>query len=250
MKNKTVIITGGAQGIGRGLVRSFLDEGWNVSAADIDGEAGLELVEVMKQDERLSFFKCDVSGAVETEKMVNETAKKYGAINAVINNAGIGINKSISELSIEEWNRVLAVNLTSVFLLAKFSRIYLEKSRGSIINIASTRALMSEANTEAYSASKGGVAALTHSLAVSLGPLIRVNCISPGWIEVSDYKKKRDFKEPVHSEADRKQHPAGRVGAPSDIAQLALYLVSDKAGFITGQNFVVDGGMTKRMIYV
>ncbi|MBN2753973.1 MAG: SDR family oxidoreductase, partial [Candidatus Goldbacteria bacterium] len=91
---------------------------------------------------------------------------------------------------------------------------------------------------------------LTHSLAVSLGSDVRVNCISPGWIEVSDFKKKRDFKEPVHSEADRLQHPVGRVGVPSDIAQLALYLVSDKAGFITGQNFTVDGGMTKKMIYV
>lgn len=250
MKNKTVIITGGAQGIGRGLVRAFLNEGWNVSAADIDGEAGLELVELMKEDKRLSFFKCDVSAPSETDKLASETAKKYGAINAVVNNAGIGINKSISELSIEEWNRVLSVNLTSVFLLAKFSRIYLEKSKGSIVNIASTRALMSEQNTEAYSASKGGIVALTHALSVSLGPLIRVNCISPGWIEVSDFKKKKDFKEPVHSDADKNQHPAGRVGVPSDIAQLALYLVSDKAGFITGQNFVVDGGMTKRMIYV
>jgi NAD(P)-dependent dehydrogenase (short-subunit alcohol dehydrogenase family) len=120
---------------------------------------------------------------------------------------------------------------------------------GSIVNIASTRALQSEANTEAYSASKGGVVALTHALAVSLGPDIRVNCISPGWIAVDDWKKSARRKQPVLRPEDHAQHPVGRVGHPEDIAALAAYLISSKASFITGQNFVVDGGMTKKMIY-
>lgn len=250
MKNKTVIITGGAQGIGRGMVQEFISDGWNVMMADIDGEAALELLDAMDAGNQLSFCKCDVSNEAEVEKLIKDCAAAFGSVDAIINNAGIGNNKPVTELTLAEWNRVMGVNLTSIFLTAKYGAGFLRKSKGAIVNIASTRALMSEPNTEAYSATKGGVVALTHSLAVSLGSDVRVNCISPGWIEVSDFKKKRDFKEPVHSEADRLQHPVGRVGVPSDIAQLALYLVSDKAGFITGQNFTVDGGMTKKMIYV
>ncbi|PKL91054.1 MAG: oxidoreductase [Candidatus Goldiibacteriota bacterium HGW-Goldbacteria-1] len=249
MKNKTVIITGGAQGIGRGMVQEFMEDKWNVMMADIDGEAALELLDAMNAGNQLSFCKCDVSAEAEVEKLIKGCAAAFGSVDAIINNAGIGNNKPVTELTLAEWNRVMGVNLTSIFLTAKYGAPHLKKNKGAIVNMASTRALMSEPNTEAYSATKGGVVALTHSLAVSLGPDVRVNCISPGWIEVSDFKKKRDFKEPVHSEADKTQHPAGRVGVPSDIAQLALYLVSDKAGFITGQNFVVDGGMTKKMIY-
>jgi len=250
MKNKTVIITGGAQGIGRGMVQEFLEDKWNVMMADIDGEAALEVLDVMNAGNQLSFCKCDVSVEAEVEKLIKDCMAAFGSVDAIINNAGIGNNKPVTELTLAEWNRVMGVNLTSVFLTAKYGAPHLKKNKGAIVNMASTRALMSEPDTEAYSATKGGVVALTHSLAVSLGPDVRVNCISPGWIEVSDFKKKRDYKEPVHSEADKNQHPVGRVGVPSDIAQLALYLVSDKAGFITGQNFVIDGGMTKKMIYV
>lgn len=248
--NKTAIITGGAQGIGRGIVEAFINGGWNVVFGDIDAEAGKELLEKLKVEKRLSFVPCDVSNEVEVKNLVEAGAKTYGSVDAVINNAGIGVFKPLSDLTAVEWNKVLAVNLTSVFLFAKYAASYLKQSRGSIVNIASTRALMSEPNTESYSASKGGIVALTHALAVSLGPDVRVNCISPGWIETADFQKKANFKEPKHSDADKKQHPAGRVGVPADIAQLAVYLASEKAGFITGQNFTVDGGMTKKMIYV
>ena len=153
-------------------------------------------------------------------------------------------------MSLAEWNRVLAINLTGTFLCAKYSAPHLAKTKGSIVNIASTRALMSEPDTETYSASKGGVVALTHSLALSLGPDVRVNCISPGWIEVSGWKKRRARRAAKLSEMDHKQHPAGRVGRPEDIASLVAYLISPEAGFITGANFIVDGGMTRKMIYV
>lgn len=153
-------------------------------------------------------------------------------------------------MSLDEWNRVIAVNLTGAMLCVKHAAPHLRAARGAIVNIASTRALMSEPNTEAYAASKGGIVALTHALAMSLGPDVRVNCICPGWIDSAPWQKKSKRKTPQWSEQDHTQHPAGRVGEPMDIANMAVYLLSEKAGFITGQNFVVDGGMTKKMIYL
>jgi NAD(P)-dependent dehydrogenase (short-subunit alcohol dehydrogenase family) len=136
-----------------------------------------------------------------------------------------------------------------MFLCAKHAVPALRKARGAIINVASTRALQSEPNTEAYAASKGGVVALTHALALSLGPAIRVNCISPGWIDVSEWKKPSKRKAAALRDVDHAQHPVGRVGNPLDIGKLALFLLSHDASFITGQNFVADGGMTRKMIY-
>jgi len=243
VKNKNVIVTGGAQGIGKCVSKVFAQAGARVIMADIDEEAGKE---AEKEIENTLFIKTDVS----SEKDIKSLFLKAVTADVVVNNAGIGINKPVTELSLDEWNVVINTNLTSVFLCAKYGAPLLKKNKGSIINIASTRAFMSEPDTEAYSASKGGIIALTHSLAVSLGPDIRVNSISPGWIEVSEWKKKSAREKPDHTKEDREQHPAGRVGVPDDIAQLALYLASEKAGFMTGQNFIVDGGMTRKMIYV
>ena len=192
----------------------------------------------------------DVGVETTARRAVKKVVGLFGRLDVLVNNAGIGISKPMTELTLKEWNRVLAVNLTAAFLFSRCAAPHLRKRRGAIINIASTRALMSEPNTEAYSASKGGIVALTHALAVSLGPEVRVNCISPGWIEVSAWRKRRGRKRPALSEADHAQHPAGRVGAPEDIAALAAYLASPEAGFITGANFVADGGMTRKMIYV
>lgn len=145
---------------------------------------------------------------------------------------------------------ILSVNLRGPFMVCKYAVPLLRQAKpGVIINIASTRASMSEADTEPYSASKGGIVALTHALAISLGPDIRVNAISPGWIEVGDWKKRQTRTEPEHRPQDRSQHPVGRVGTPADIASAALYLASDHASFITGQNMTIDGGMTVKMIY-
>ncbi len=140
-----------------------------------------------------------------------------------------------------EWNRVIATNLTAAFAGTRAAADALRKSGGAVVNMASTRSLMSEPDTEAYAATKGGLVALTHVLAISLGPEVRVNCISPGWIDVAG--------EPL-SRQDHAQHPAGRVGKPEDVAELTAYLLSPAARFITGANFVIDGGMTRKMIYV
>lgn len=156
----------------------------------------------------------------------------------------------MEQLSLEAWNRVLAVNLTGAFLCVKHAAPHLRQTRGAVVDIASTRALQSEPHTEAYSASKGGLLALTHALAISLGPAVRVNAISPGWIEVSNWKKSGRRRPPTLRPVEHAQHPAGRVGTPEDIATMAAFLLSEVSGFITGQNFIVDGGMTRKMIYV
>ena len=152
------------------------------------------------------------------------------------------IRKPMRQLTLAEWRRVLDVNLTAAFLLAKAAERPLRQTNGAFVSIASTRAEMSEPDTEAYAASKGGLVALTHALAMSLAP-VRVNCVSPGWIATRDYNKLR--------RKDHVQHPAGRVGRPEDIAEIVAYLLDgERSGFVTGANFTVDGGMTKKMIYV
>jgi NAD(P)-dependent dehydrogenase (short-subunit alcohol dehydrogenase family) len=247
--SKTAIITGGAQGIGKAIAKAFLEKGWTAVIADTDREAGEETVREFNILGRIEYIQTDVSNEEQVEKLVELTIKQFERIDALINNAGIAVNKPLETLSLEEWNRVLGINLTGTFLCAKHSSPHLQRNGGSIINIASTRAFMSEASTEAYSASKGGVVALTHALAVSLGPGIRVNCISPGWIETGPWKKKSQRNTVDLSEEDHLQHPAGRVGTPEDISSLVLYLVSTEASFLTGSNLIADGGMTRKMIY-
>lgn len=175
---------------------------------------------------------------------------ELGTPTVLVNNAGIMIRKPFLDLTLAEFDRALAVGLRAAFVASReAARAMIDANvDGSIINIASTRAKMSEPSTEAYAASKGGIAALTHAMAVSLGPRIRVNAISPGWIETRDWQFSGRAKPPHHSEADRSQHPVGRVGTPDDISRACLYLAED-AAFTTGQNLVIDGGMTVKMIY-
>lgn len=240
MQSSVAVVTGGAQGIGRAITIYLQQKGFQVVVADVLEEAASGLAGI-------TFVKADVSKELEIQQLIQTTVEKFEGIDALVNNVGIGINKPLTDLSLDEWNHVLAVNLTSIFLSTKYAAPYLKASKGAVVNIASTRALMSEANTEAYSASKGGVVALTHALAISLGPDVRVNCVSPGWIETRDWQPVK--QEVKHSEEDKKQHPVGRVGQPNDIAAMVHYLLSEESGFITGQNFVIDGGMTKKMIY-
>ncbi len=247
---RTAIVTGGGQGIGKAIARKFLREGIRVIIAEYDEQAGMETEKEFQPFGEITFIHTDVADANMVRSSVEKTVGLFGKIDILINNAGIMIRKPISELSPEEWNRVIGVNLTGAFLFSKYAASSLRDAGGSIINIASTRALMSEADTESYSASKGGLTALTHALAVSLGPQVRVNCISPGWIEVSEWKKRVSRHTADLGSQDHLQHPAGRVGKPEDIADLVSFLVSPGASFITGANFCVDGGMTRKMIYV
>ena len=246
---KTAIVTGGGQGIGKAIARTLLENNFNVILAEIDSEAGREAQAELRDFGPAVFIETDVSSEPSVSYMVEETVRRFRRIDCLINNAAVNSQKPIHTMTLEEWNSIIGINLTGAFLCAKYTSSHISLQQGSIINIASTRALMSEPDTEAYSASKGGIVALTHSLAISLAPEIRVNCISPGWIEVRDWNKTSNKIVSVHSETDMSQHPAGRVGNPYDVASLVKFLVDDNNSFITGQNFVVDGGMTKKMIY-
>lgn len=253
-KNKTAIVTGGGQGIGKAIVQAFSHHEANVVIAEQDEEAGREVVDwlVSKGGKResLHFVPCNVAREEEVKQMVTEAVNRFGRIDYLINNAGISKFKPFLELKVEDWDEVLNTNLRGAFLCSKFAAPYLKEShKGSIINIASTRALMSEPGSEAYAASKGGLVALTHAMAISLGPDVRVNAISPGWIEVRDWKKSNQRQKVAHSQADNWQHPVGRVGEPEDIGRAVVFLCSGEAGFISGQNIIVDGGMTRKMIY-
>ena len=252
LQEKVAIVTGGGQGIGKAIVKRFLQEGMKVAIAEIDEEAGKETEAEYKPIGSPWFIQTDVSNEDSVKNLVKETLAHFNGIDVLVNNAGRAApeHPPITELSLEDWNKTISTNLTGVFLCAKHFATHLRKTKGTIINIASTRALMSEPNTEAYSASKGGVLALTHALAISLGPDIRVNCISPGWIEVSEWQKQSNRHRAELTEPDHQQHPVGRVGQPEDIASLAVYFASPAATFITGTNFVVDGGMTRKMIYL
>lgn len=252
MESRCVLITGGGQGIGRAMVGRFMADGWRVGVLDIDSESGVELLGEPGAADCLFFSQGDVAADADVQRAVDGVVDRFGRLDALVNNAGCGCGgPEIEEWSVADWQRGLDVNLTGAFLCARRAVPHLRRWGGAIVNLASTRAWQSEKNTFSYSAAKGGLVALTHSLAVSLGPAIRVNSISPGWIETVDWKKASARGEARHSEADRVQHPCGRVGVPSDVAELAVFLAdSAKSGFITGQDFVVDGGMTVKMIYV
>jgi len=250
ISGKIAVVTGGAQGIGKAIATKFLMEGARVAIAEIDVEAGNETSEELKHLGEIHFVQTDVASEEDVKAMIAGTVERFGSIDILVNNAGVMIYNPISQLTLEEWNRVIGVNLTGMFLCSKYAAPYLAENNGAIINISSTRALMSEPDTEAYSTSKGGVISFTRALAVSLGPDIRVNCISPGWIEVREWRKSRYRVLPDLSDADHEQHPAGRVGDPMDVAKAALFLADPENSFITGENIVIDGGMIRKMIYL
>ena len=247
---RVALVTGGGQGIGKAIAARFLQAGWAVLIADVDGAAAEKAVSEMAGRGTVACVTGDLACAGEIERIFSFLAERFGRLDALVNNAGISIRKPLDELSLDEWNRVLAVNLTAAFLCARRASPLLRHAGGAIVNIASTRAHMSEPDMEAYAASKGGLVALTHSLSVSLGPGVRVNCISPGWIDVSGWSKEGAARQEALRPEDHAQHPAGRVGRPEDVAELAWFLSGPQSGFVTGGEFVVDGGMTRKMIYV
>lgn len=248
---RVVYLTGGAQGIGLGIAEHLLARGDCVALTDIDDAALVECRERLGHAERLLAMVSDVRDEARVAESLEATVARFGRLDGVIHNAGLAdpFQGPVESLPLATWQAYLDTNLTGAMLCAKHAAPHLRASRGAMVLMASTRALQSEPDTEAYAASKGGVVALTHALAVSLGPAIRVNAISPGWIEVGDWQKAANRAPVKHRDIDRDQHPVGRVGRPEDIAAMAAFLLSDEAGFITGQNLVVDGGMTRRMIY-
>ncbi|HON10603.1 MAG TPA: SDR family oxidoreductase [Chitinispirillaceae bacterium] len=250
MRNRTAIVTGGAQGIGRAISRVLLENDYNVAIAEIDSDAGREAEEELRDFGPVKFIQTDVSSEPAVIYLIEETVNWSGDISVLVNNAGVFLQKKLVDLSSQDWDYIIGVNLKGPFLCSKYASPHLSLNHGSIINISSTRAMMSEPDTEAYSASKGGLVSLTHALALSLAPDVRVNCISPGWIETRDWKKWSNRMLPLHTEQEKAQHPVGRVGNPLDIANMVNFLIDPDNSFITGQNFVVDGGMTKKMIYI
>ena len=222
-KEKVVVVTGGANGIGKCIAEGFSKQG-----------AFVEIIDIANGDH----FIGDLSKKTDIEKFAEVVIKKYGHIDILVNNA-LPLMKGIDECSYEEFEYALAVGVTAPFYLAKLFSPYFRKG-ASIINISSTRDRMSQPQTESYSAAKGGISALTHALMMSLAGRVRVNTVSPGWID-NDYT--------VYEGADAYQQPSGRVGNPLDIANAVMFLCSDKAEFINGENICIDGGMTKQMIY-
>ncbi|WP_342574236.1 glucose 1-dehydrogenase [Paenibacillus sp. FSL M8-0142] len=243
--NKSVIITGAANGIGRGLAEAYASRGAQVVLSDIDETRGEETAAALREQGFTALFvPCDVRKEEDIRHLMNEAVKQFGGIDILINNAGVSRFKSPFDLTVQDWEDVLNTNARSCFLATREAAVHMRKSGrgGAVVNLSSTRSMMSEPNSEAYAASKGAIVALTHAMAVSLGPdRIRVNCISPGWIETGSYEELRP--------EDHSQHPAGRVGVPSDIAKACFYLTDPENDFVTGTHLVVDGGMTRKMIY-
>jgi NAD(P)-dependent dehydrogenase (short-subunit alcohol dehydrogenase family) len=229
---RVALITGGANGIGAGIAARLAADGWRVVVADRQPGGAAP--------SGGRYVVCDVADEAAVSALIRSVAATEQRLDGLICNAGFMTRKPIAALSLAEWSSVLTTNLTSTFLLVRASETLLRANKAAVVTIASSRARMSEPHTECYAASKGGLVALTHALAVSLGPDVRVNCISPGWIFT---------KGPEPTPQEHAFHPAGRVGRVEDIAALAAFLVGPDSGFITGAEFVVDGGVTRKMIY-
>ncbi len=235
---RVALVTGAAHGIGAAITGRLAAEGWRVVAVDADGPGLRQRAGAWGAAVRGCM--ADIADPDAPGRVLDSVAAGEGRLDGLVSNAGIMIRKPIAALSHAEWSRVIATNLTAAFLLVRAAEALLRASGGAVVTIASTRAHMSEPDTEAYAASKGGLVALTHALAVSLGPAVRVNAVSPGWIDVAG--------EALRPQ-DHAQHPAGRVGRPEDVASLVSWLLAPEQGFVTGAEFVIDGGMTRKMIY-
>ena len=221
--NKVVVVTGGAKGIGAAIARSFRREGARVCIIDLLPN---------------EYFRGDVGEKAVLEAFARKVIADFGRVDVLVNNA-LPLMKGLGDCTYEEFQYALQVGVTAPFYLTQLFAPWFAPG-ASVVNISSSRDRMSQPQTESYTAAKGGIHALTHALAVSLAGKVRVNSISPGWIETGDT---------CYAGADAAQHPAGRVGTPMDIANMVLYLASEKAGFLTGENICIDGGMTRQMIY-
>lgn len=242
-RKKIVFVTGGAKGIGKAIVSAFDPGHYRVAFCDIDEISGNKTA----KETGAVFYKVDIRKQEELESCMSKIFEAWGDIDILINNAGVSIFTPLTDISVDDFDSILSTNLRPVFITSRFLAIHRKKLLvpnlyGRIINICSTRYLMSEPGSEAYAASKGGIYSLTHALALSLADLhITVNSISPGWIQNLDYESLRPI--------DHVQHPSKRVGKPEDIARICVFLSQPENDFINAENITVDGGMTKKMIY-
>lgn len=245
--DKVAVVTGGANGIGRCIVETFLSVGARVAFIDIDEESGANIA-ANYTDDKVLFVAGDVADEATLKFFAEKITEFFGKVDYLVNNACIFTKGGIlTGCDYEDFNQVLAIGVTAPYMLTKLLLPVFNQD-ASIVNISSTRAHMSQPNTEPYSAAKGGLYALTHALSVSLSGKIRVNCINPGWIDTGGFHGDTNYS-PTFDAEDSVQHPVGRIGRPADIATLTLFLCSTHASFITGQDINVDGGMSKLMIY-
>lgn len=252
LQNKVAIVTGAGKGIGQGIARVFVKHGAEVVLADSDEAAGQQTAEDIRQSGGDALFiKCDVSDEEHVKAMIEATVAKYGQINILVNNAGIGVYKTVLDTSSEEWDRCLGVNLKGVFLCSKYAIPHIQAAGGgAIVNIASVHSYQNVGGTAPYAASKGGVVALTRVMAIDHGrDNIRVNAICPGWIYTplirGIFAGAPDPEEAKHA-VERRQI-LGRLGTPEEVGEAAAFLASDEASYITGASLMVDNGMTAQL---
>lgn len=246
-QDKICVITGGALGIGRCLTREFAKAGAKVSFVDMNKEAGNEnLAQIRNFGGTVSFFCGDIANETVLQEFTEHVVAELGGIDFLINNACLSKRGILSGCSYEDFNYVLRIGVSAPYQLTQLFLPHFRKG-ASVVNISSSRAFMSQADTESYTAAKGGITALTHALAVSLAGKVRVNSIAPGWIDTGAYHD--DDYIPQYSKADEVQHPSGRVGTSIDIARAVFFLCDERNDFINGENITIDGGMTKLMIY-
>ena len=248
---RTILVTGAGNGIGRAIIMHFHGLGWRVVGLDLDSEALAEIRDALPREEAL-LLTCDVGREGEVTQAFSRIEDWLGGdpLDCLVNNSGIADPHAgpLADLTLAQWQGWIDASLTAAFLVSRAALSHLEKAdTASICNISSTRAVMSEPESYAYAAAKGGLDSLTHALAVSLGPAIRANAVRPGWIETGPWQKSGARSHPEHRPKDREQHPAGRIGKPEDIARAVEYL--HNATFVTGQHLNIDGGMTVKMIY-
>ena len=243
LEGKFCVVTGAGKGIGKAIAKRFIEE---QAAGVAILEYDLALAEATAKEldptgKKVIAIKCNVADSDQVKAAIDQNVAAFGQIDVLVNNAGITRDRIFHKMSDDEWHAVIDVNLNGVYNTCKFVvPMMRDQMSGSIINISSSRDRMSQPQTESYTAAKGGISALTHALAVSLAGKVRVNSVSPGWIDTS---------YTVYEGPDALQQPVGRVGKPLDIAHAVLYLCSEMAGFITGENLCIDGGMTRQMIY-
>lgn len=250
LKDKVAIVTGAAKGIGWGIAKVFVEEGAKVVVVDWDEVEGPKTAAELGKTGETLFVKCDVSNEDDVKAMIQKTIEKFGRIDILVNDAGVGVYKSVLDTTSAEWDRCLDINLKGQFLCAKYAIPHMQKiGKGAIVNISSVHSFATVNGVAPYAASKGGITALTRNMAIDYGPAIRVNSIAPGWVLTPLIQSIFDsYPDPAGQRKSTEEHQVmKRIGRPEDIGRAAAFLASDEASFITGTQLYVDGGLTAQL---